>query len=231
MKIWCTGKHLQEYIWSVWVNVHIHLFVTRCYEIGCWPVFCKNSQTFLLKLPPLKWWPALHLRTSRGATCRTTRRDPLTTWKLSNMAATANIWLKEASRLFARNMGIGLKSHPAKVELTVHFITNTQTHTYMYIYISCDCVFPGPCRVGIHRGRILYKGQRLWIKDLTPNRILHSELVSVYCLNKERNCGYAVPTQCIDGKLKIPECFEGKASRPMNAYNLFKSKKLYKTKL
>lgn len=56
----------------------------------------------------------------------------------------------------------------------------------------------------------MYKGQRLWIKDLTPNRILHNELVSVYCENKERKCGYAVSTQCIDGNLKIPECFKGR---------------------
>lgn len=79
-------------------------------------------------------------------------------------------------------------------------------HTHKYINI----LFPAPCSVGIHRGRILYRGQRLWIKELTPNRILHNELVSVYCLNKERNCGYAVSTQCTDGNLKIPECFEGR---------------------
>lgn len=71
-------------------------------------------------------------------------------------------------------------------------------------------LFSAPCSVGIQRGRILYKGQRLWIKDLTPNRILHNELVSVYCENKERKCGYAVSTQCIDGNLKIPECFKGR---------------------
>ncbi|XP_062284106.1 beta-2-glycoprotein 1-like isoform X2 [Scomber scombrus] len=65
-----------------------------------------------------------------------------------------------------------------------------------------------PCSVGIQRGRILYKGQKLWIKDLRPNRILHSETVSVYCMNNARKCGFKVPTQCFDGTLKIPECFE-----------------------
>ncbi|XP_034044732.1 beta-2-glycoprotein 1-like [Thalassophryne amazonica] len=65
-----------------------------------------------------------------------------------------------------------------------------------------------PCSVGIHRGRILYKGQRLWIKELNPNKVLHKDLVSVYCLDTSRHCGYAVPTQCIDGNLKIPPCFE-----------------------
>ncbi|XP_040001244.1 beta-2-glycoprotein 1-like isoform X3 [Xiphias gladius] len=65
-----------------------------------------------------------------------------------------------------------------------------------------------PCSVGIQRGRILYKGRKLWIKDLKPNTVLHKDIVSLYCMNKARNCGYAVPAQCIDGRLIIPECFE-----------------------
>ncbi|KAM7419025.1 hypothetical protein PAMA_016241 [Pampus argenteus] len=65
-----------------------------------------------------------------------------------------------------------------------------------------------PCHVSIEKGRILYNGRKLWIKDLKPNRVLHKEIVSVYCMNKARKCGYAVPTQCIDGRLQIPECFE-----------------------
>ncbi|KAI3353001.1 hypothetical protein L3Q82_019577, partial [Scortum barcoo] len=65
-----------------------------------------------------------------------------------------------------------------------------------------------PCRVGIARGRILYKGQKMWIRDLHPNKVFHKEIVSVYCMDKIRKCGYAVPAQCLDGTLKIPECFE-----------------------
>ncbi|XP_037112831.1 beta-2-glycoprotein 1-like isoform X1 [Syngnathus acus] len=65
-----------------------------------------------------------------------------------------------------------------------------------------------PCSIGIKRGRILYKEKKLWIADFEPNRVLHGDLVSVYCLDKVRNCGYAVSTQCVDGNLKIPECYE-----------------------
>ncbi|XP_041641665.1 beta-2-glycoprotein 1-like [Cheilinus undulatus] len=65
-----------------------------------------------------------------------------------------------------------------------------------------------PCSVGIQRARIIYKGRKIWINDLHPKRVLHKELVSVFCLDKARNCGYAVSSQCIDGKLKIPDCFE-----------------------
>ncbi|XP_072240679.1 beta-2-glycoprotein 1-like [Leuresthes tenuis] len=65
-----------------------------------------------------------------------------------------------------------------------------------------------PCEVGIQRAKILYKGRKIGIKDLPSNVILHKEIVSVYCKNEDRKCGYAVPTQCIDGTLKIPECFK-----------------------
>ncbi|XP_070782278.1 beta-2-glycoprotein 1-like [Enoplosus armatus] len=69
---------------------------------------------------------------------------------------------------------------------------------------SCNA----PCSVGIQGGKILYNGQKIWIQDLSPNRVLHNEIVSVYCEDKVGKCGYAVPTQCIDGNLKIPECFK-----------------------
>uniref|UniRef100_A0A8C6U0U5 Beta-2-glycoprotein 1 n=1 Tax=Neogobius melanostomus TaxID=47308 RepID=A0A8C6U0U5_9GOBI len=65
-----------------------------------------------------------------------------------------------------------------------------------------------PCSIGIKRGRILYKGRKLWIEDLKPNQVLHGETVSVYCMGGDSNCGYEVLTQCLDGNLQIPECFD-----------------------
>ncbi|XP_053713117.1 beta-2-glycoprotein 1-like [Synchiropus splendidus] len=64
-----------------------------------------------------------------------------------------------------------------------------------------------PCEVGIARGRILYKEKKIWIEDLKPNMVAHMDLVSVYCMDQARKCGYAVPSQCIDGTLIIPGCF------------------------
>ncbi|KAL1006078.1 hypothetical protein UPYG_G00067570 [Umbra pygmaea] len=64
-----------------------------------------------------------------------------------------------------------------------------------------------PCSVGIKRGRILYNGKRYWIKDF-KKKISHTELVSFYCMNKDNQCGYAISSQCVDGTLKIPECYE-----------------------
>ncbi|XP_043969759.1 beta-2-glycoprotein 1-like [Gambusia affinis] len=65
-----------------------------------------------------------------------------------------------------------------------------------------------PCSVNLQRARILHNGKKIWIENFQPNRVLHLDIVSVYCMNEAMKCGYAVPTQCIDGTLNIPECFE-----------------------
>ncbi|KAJ8264095.1 hypothetical protein GJAV_G00145100 [Gymnothorax javanicus] len=65
-----------------------------------------------------------------------------------------------------------------------------------------------PCTVNIKRGRIFYNNKKIWIEDLKPNRVLHGDLLALYCEDKVKDCGYPVTTQCIDGTLKIPDCFE-----------------------
>ncbi|KAG7485028.1 hypothetical protein JOB18_001557 [Solea senegalensis] len=69
-----------------------------------------------------------------------------------------------------------------------------------------------PCSVGIQRGRILYRGEKVWIENLKPKKVLHKEIVSLYCKDQFRNCGHAVTTQCVDGTLIIPGCFEEPSS-------------------
>ncbi|XP_029950537.1 beta-2-glycoprotein 1-like [Salarias fasciatus] len=76
-----------------------------------------------------------------------------------------------------------------------------------------------PCKVGIKRGRILYKGQKIWIEDFKPNKILHKEIVSVYCKNVASNCGYAISTQCINGRLLVPECYQEPSGTDYNLYS------------
>lgn len=73
-----------------------------------------------------------------------------------------------------------------------------------------------PCSIGITRGRILYGGNKIWIERLKPNKVLHRETVSVYCMDAVNNCGYAVSTQCSDGNLQIPECFEEPSAAKYN---------------
>ncbi|CAN9510144.1 unnamed protein product [Ophioblennius macclurei] len=76
----------------------------------------------------------------------------------------------------------------------------------------------GTCKVNIQRGRILYKGKRSWIGDF-KQKILHREIISVYCKNKARNCGYAISTQCINGRLTIPECYEEPSRTDYSLYS------------
>ncbi|XP_004066256.3 beta-2-glycoprotein 1 [Oryzias latipes] len=65
-----------------------------------------------------------------------------------------------------------------------------------------------PCPVGIQGVKIQYRGEKMWIADLKTKAILHKEILSVYCKDTVRNCSYAVPVQCLDGGLRLPECFE-----------------------
>ncbi|XP_054460159.1 beta-2-glycoprotein 1-like [Anoplopoma fimbria] len=87
---------------------------------------------------------------------------------------------------------------------------------------SAKPVCRAPCAVGIKRGRISYNAKKLWIADLKPNRVLHGEPVSFYCLNRADSCGYPVASTCNDGTLPIPECFvePGRVEYTMRAKTL-----------
>uniref|UniRef100_A0A3B3ZDW5 Beta-2-glycoprotein 1 n=1 Tax=Periophthalmus magnuspinnatus TaxID=409849 RepID=A0A3B3ZDW5_9GOBI len=65
-----------------------------------------------------------------------------------------------------------------------------------------------PCSVEIRRGRIMYKENKIWIENFEPKQILHGEILSVYCLDEDKKCGYATPAQCDDGNLQLPTCFQ-----------------------
>ncbi|XP_069785897.1 beta-2-glycoprotein 1-like isoform X2 [Narcine bancroftii] len=65
-----------------------------------------------------------------------------------------------------------------------------------------------PCIINVKRGRIFYNAKKIWLEDLQHRRILHGEVVAFYCLNKLRKCGYQVLTQCNNGRVEIPSCFE-----------------------
>ncbi|KAI5108821.1 beta-2-glycoprotein 1 [Silurus meridionalis] len=64
-----------------------------------------------------------------------------------------------------------------------------------------------PCTVGIERGRIVYRGSKMWIADFKPNQVTHSEQVTVYCLDQEKDCGYPVNMRCDNGEMPIPACY------------------------
>ncbi|RVE75682.1 hypothetical protein OJAV_G00001320 [Oryzias javanicus] len=64
------------------------------------------------------------------------------------------------------------------------------------------------CPIESEKAKIEYRGKKTWTSDLQNKVILHKEIVSFYCKDTVRNCTYTVPTQCLDGVLKLPECFE-----------------------
>ncbi|XP_078385160.1 beta-2-glycoprotein 1-like [Cetorhinus maximus] len=65
-----------------------------------------------------------------------------------------------------------------------------------------------PCILPVNRARIFYNGMKLWIDDLPKKRVLHKERVAFYCKDKKNKCGYPVLTQCIDGKIETPACYD-----------------------
>ena len=91
--------------------------------------------------------------------------------------------------------------HAHKVILTPLFPSYlwTKNNCFVITYIPFGCSiltlavlvfwFTAPCSVDIPRGRILYNGRRLWIKDLKPNKVFHNEKVSFYCMNAAGVCG------------------------------------------
>ncbi|XP_072414982.1 beta-2-glycoprotein 1-like [Chiloscyllium punctatum] len=73
-----------------------------------------------------------------------------------------------------------------------------------------------PCILPVKRARIFYNGRKIWMNELPHRRILHTERVSFYCKDMERNCGLPVLTQCIDSKIEIPACFQEPSSFTYN---------------
>ncbi|XP_010887631.2 beta-2-glycoprotein 1 [Esox lucius] len=47
-----------------------------------------------------------------------------------------------------------------------------------------------------------------YMRNHWPSKTLHEEVITFRCINMEKMCGYAVSTQCIDGKVKFPKCLE-----------------------
>ncbi|XP_078062689.1 beta-2-glycoprotein 1-like [Mustelus asterias] len=65
-----------------------------------------------------------------------------------------------------------------------------------------------PCRVAVHRSRVLYQGRKVWINTLPGGRVRHLEGLEFYCLAAGQDCSYRVKTQCLNGNLPIPECYQ-----------------------
>ncbi|XP_075045805.1 beta-2-glycoprotein 1-like [Mixophyes fleayi] len=64
------------------------------------------------------------------------------------------------------------------------------------------------CKVPVHRSRVVYKGQKIWVTEIDEGLVHHSEIVTFFCQNKTEACSYTASTQCFDGVLPLPKCYE-----------------------
>ncbi|XP_043941041.1 beta-2-glycoprotein 1-like [Protopterus annectens] len=64
------------------------------------------------------------------------------------------------------------------------------------------------CVIPTKRGRISYQGKKIWLEDLPEQKVKHNDTFYFYCKDKEKECGMAMLTQCLDGKVTIPSCFK-----------------------
>ncbi|XP_013919815.1 PREDICTED: beta-2-glycoprotein 1-like [Thamnophis sirtalis] len=63
-----------------------------------------------------------------------------------------------------------------------------------------------PCNIPVGKATVLYNGQKITVKKL--KHIQHAETIWYFCKSKTEKCSYKTPTQCIDGQLSVPDCFE-----------------------
>uniref|UniRef100_A0A8C6X364 Beta-2-glycoprotein 1 n=1 Tax=Naja naja TaxID=35670 RepID=A0A8C6X364_NAJNA len=61
-----------------------------------------------------------------------------------------------------------------------------------------------PCNIPVEKATVLYNGQKIKAKNLKS--IQHAETIWFFC--KAQDCSYKTPTQCIDGQLSVPDCYE-----------------------
>ncbi|XP_038613185.1 beta-2-glycoprotein 1 [Tachyglossus aculeatus] len=68
------------------------------------------------------------------------------------------------------------------------------------------------CKVSVKKATVLYKGNRVKIQEQFKNGMFHGERVAFFCKNKEKKCSFTEEAQCIDGILKVPDCFKEHSS-------------------
>ncbi|XP_066461866.1 beta-2-glycoprotein 1-like [Eleutherodactylus coqui] len=64
------------------------------------------------------------------------------------------------------------------------------------------------CKVPVQRSQVIYRDQKVWVTEIDEGLVHHSENVGFFCRNKTQACSYTASSQCFDGELKPPECYE-----------------------
>ncbi|XP_040290674.1 beta-2-glycoprotein 1-like isoform X2 [Bufo bufo] len=64
------------------------------------------------------------------------------------------------------------------------------------------------CNVPVTRSQVIYQGRKVWVTEIDEGLVHHSENVNFFCRNKTQACSFTASSQCFDGVLKPPECYE-----------------------
>ncbi|XP_058874390.1 complement receptor type 2 isoform X1 [Acipenser ruthenus] len=64
------------------------------------------------------------------------------------------------------------------------------------------------CAIPAQRSRVLYNGKKLWPYEVQGGQVQHGEGVSFYCRDEARRCSYTIQSECFDGTLPLPPCYD-----------------------
>ncbi|XP_020856644.1 beta-2-glycoprotein 1 [Phascolarctos cinereus] len=68
------------------------------------------------------------------------------------------------------------------------------------------------CKIPVKKAVVLYKGEKVNIQDKFKSGILHGEIISFFCKDKEKKCSYTEDAQCLNGNIEVPKCFKEHSS-------------------
>ncbi|XP_062994481.1 beta-2-glycoprotein 1-like [Elgaria multicarinata webbii] len=64
------------------------------------------------------------------------------------------------------------------------------------------------CPIPAKRSRMIYQGRRLWVYEIPDQLVHHGETVTFFCRGQNGTCHFKAESQCFDGVLKMPDCYE-----------------------
>ncbi|XP_041087895.1 beta-2-glycoprotein 1-like, partial [Polyodon spathula] len=64
------------------------------------------------------------------------------------------------------------------------------------------------CAIPAQRSRVLYNKQKLWPYEVQGGQVQHGEGVSFFCRDEARRCSYTIQSECFDGTLPLPPCYD-----------------------
>uniref|UniRef100_H2ZV11 Beta-2-glycoprotein 1 n=1 Tax=Latimeria chalumnae TaxID=7897 RepID=H2ZV11_LATCH len=66
------------------------------------------------------------------------------------------------------------------------------------------------CKIPVKRSRFIYYDSKVWVQEVVDGVVQHLDTVSFYCRlsGADFTCSYTVQSQCFDGTLPLPDCYE-----------------------